>query len=72
MDLGQFIIGEIVDISRFETAPQLVAYAGLDVAAKQSGEFAGTQTKMISISKKSNMACSNSSLLKILHYLNIL
>lgn len=44
--LGAIIIGEIGDISRFETAPQLVAYAGLDVAVKQSGEFVGTQTKI--------------------------
>src|SRR5699024_11805552 len=34
--LGAIIIGEIGDISRFESAPQLVAYAGLDVAVKQS------------------------------------
>lgn len=44
--LGAIIIGEIGDISRFQTAPQLVAYAGLDVAVKQSGEFVGTQTKI--------------------------
>lgn len=44
--LGAIIIGEIGNISRFETAPQLVAYAGLDVAVKQSGEFVGTQTKI--------------------------
>ncbi|WP_313291996.1 IS110 family transposase [Faecalispora jeddahensis] len=44
--LGAIIIGEIGDISRFESAPQLVAYAGLDVAVKQSGDFIGTQTKI--------------------------
>lgn len=44
--LGAIIIGEIGDISRFESAPQLVAYAGLDVAVKQSGDFVGTQTKI--------------------------
>ena len=44
--LEAIIIGEIEDISRFETAPQLVAYAGLDVAVKQSGKFVGTQTKI--------------------------
>jgi len=44
--LGAIIIGEIGDISRFESASQLVAYAGLDVAVKQSGDFVGTQTKI--------------------------
>ncbi|SHD78673.1 IS110 family transposase [Schnuerera ultunensis] len=44
--LGAIIIGEIGDISRFESAPKLVAYAGLDVAIKQSGDFVGTQTKI--------------------------
>jgi len=44
--LGAIIIGEIGDISRFEAAPQLVAYAGLDVSIKQSGDFIGTQTKI--------------------------
>lgn len=44
--LGGIIIGEIGDISRFESAPQLVAYAGLDVAVRQSGDFVGTQTKI--------------------------
>ena len=44
--LGGIIIGEIGDISRFETASQLVAYAGLDVSVKQSGDFVGTQTKI--------------------------
>lgn len=44
--LGAIIIGEIGDISRFESAPQLVAYAGLDVTVKQSGNFVGTQTKI--------------------------
>ena len=44
--LGAIIIGEIGDISRFDSAPQLVAYAGLDVAVKQSGDFIGTQTKI--------------------------
>ena len=37
--LGASIIAEIGDISRFEKASQLVAYAGLDVSVKQSGEF---------------------------------
>lgn len=44
--LGAAIFSEIGDISRFEKASQLVAYAGLDVAVKQSGEFVGTQTKI--------------------------
>lgn len=47
--LGAIIIGEIGDISRFESAPKLVAYAGLDVRVNQSGQFTGTQMK---ISKK--------------------
>ena len=41
--LGGVIIGEIGDISRFESAPKLVAYAGLDVRVSQSGQFTGTQ-----------------------------
>lgn len=44
--LGAAIYSEIGDISRFEKASQLVAYAGLDVAVKQSGEFVGAQTKI--------------------------
>lgn len=35
--LGAAIFSEIGDVSRFERANQLVAYAGLDVAVKQSG-----------------------------------
>ncbi|MBU5313272.1 IS110 family transposase [Tissierella carlieri] len=44
--LGAVIIGEIGDISRFESASQLVAYAGLDASVKQSGDFIGTHTKI--------------------------
>ncbi|NLM05818.1 MAG: IS110 family transposase [Tissierellia bacterium] len=44
--LGAAIFSEIGDISRFERASQLVAYAGLDVSVKQSGEFVGTHTKI--------------------------
>jgi len=44
--LGAIIIGEIGDISRFESASQLVAYAGLDSSVKQSGDFIGTKTKI--------------------------
>lgn len=47
--LGAAIIGEIGDISRFEHASKLVAYAGLDVKVNQSGQFKGTNMK---ISKK--------------------
>ena len=47
--LGAIIIGEIGDISRFESAAKLVAYAGLDVRINQSGQFIGTHMK---ISKK--------------------
>jgi transposase len=47
--LGAIIIGEIGDISRFDSAPKLVAYAGLDVRVSQSGQFIATQMK---ISKK--------------------
>lgn len=47
--LGAIIIGEVGDISRFDSAPKLVAYAGLDVRVNQSGQFSGTQMK---ISKK--------------------
>lgn len=43
--LGAIIIGEIGDINRFERPNQLVAFAGLDVTIKQSGEFSGTKTK---------------------------
>ena len=44
--LGASILGEIGDISRFEKASQLVAFAGLDVAINQSGEFTGTKMKI--------------------------
>ena len=44
--LGACILSEIGDISRFEKASQLVAFAGLDVAVKQSGEFSGTEMKI--------------------------
>lgn len=44
--LGTIIVGEIGDISRFESASKLVAFAGLDVSVKQSGEFVGTQNKI--------------------------
>lgn len=44
--LGAIIIGEIGDISRFNSAPKLVAFAGLDASVKQSGQFLGTKTKI--------------------------
>jgi len=44
--LGAIIIGEVGDISRFNSASQLVAYAGLDPSVNQSGDFAGTKTKI--------------------------
>ena len=44
--LGASILGEIGDISRFEKASQLVAFAGLDIAINQSGEFTGTEMKI--------------------------
>ena len=44
--LGACILSEIGDISRFEKASQLVAFAGLDVAINQSGEFTGTEMKI--------------------------
>ncbi|MFM9413013.1 IS110 family transposase [Peptococcus simiae] len=44
--LGAAIFSEIGDIKRFDKANQLVAYAGLDVAVKQSGNFVATNTKI--------------------------
>ena len=44
--LGAIIISEIGDISRFDSASKLVAFAGLDVSVKQSGEFVGTKNKI--------------------------
>lgn len=37
---------KIGDISRFKKALQLAAFAGLDVAVKQSGEFIGIEIKI--------------------------
>jgi len=47
--LGAIIVGEIGDISRFDSAPKLVAFAGLDVKVSQSGQFNSSQ---MSISKR--------------------
>ncbi len=44
--LGAIIIGEIGDISRFDSASKLVAFAGLDVKVNQSGQFTGNQMKI--------------------------
>lgn len=44
--LGAVIIGEIGDINRFDAPNKLVAFAGLDVTVKQSGEFTGTKNKL--------------------------
>lgn len=44
--IGAIIVSEIGDINRFERPNQLVAYAGLDVTVKQSGEFSGTKNRI--------------------------
>ncbi len=44
--LGAIIVSEIGDINRFERPNQLVAFAGLDVTIKQSGEFSGTKNRI--------------------------
>ena len=44
--LGAVIMSEVGDISRFEDAKKLVAYAGIDAAVSQSGNFEGTQMHM--------------------------
>ena len=44
--LGALIIGEIGDISRFESAPKLVAFSGLDVKINQSGQFFGSRMRI--------------------------
>lgn len=44
--IGTIIVSEIGDINRFERPNQLVAYAGLDVTVKQSGEFSGTKNRI--------------------------
>ena len=44
--LGAVILGEIGDISRFDSAAKLVAYAGIDASVSQSGEFESTSNRM--------------------------
>jgi transposase len=43
---ASIIVAEIGDISRFSEAPQIIAYAGMDVPANQSGEFTGSKKHM--------------------------
>lgn len=50
-NLAARILAEIGDISRFDNASQLVAYAGIDPAIYQSGQVSGLHLK---ISKKGN------------------
>lgn len=44
--LGATIIGEIGDISKFDSPKKLIAYAGLDPTTKQSGTFIASNTKI--------------------------
>lgn len=44
--LAATILSEIGDICRFSSADKLLAYAGLDPSAKQSGEFKSNQNRM--------------------------
>ncbi len=44
--LGAVILSEVGDISRFDDAKKLVAYAGIDASVSQSGNFEGTQMHM--------------------------
>lgn len=44
--LGAAIVGEIGDINRFDAPNKLVAFAGLDVTVRQSGEFNGTKNRI--------------------------
>jgi len=43
---GSMILSEIGDISRFRKPDQLIAFAGLDPATKQSGNFRAGSTRM--------------------------
>jgi transposase len=43
--LAPIIASEIGDISRFNSAKQLVAYCGIDPSVRQSGNFTGTNNK---------------------------
>lgn len=44
--IGSVILSEIGDISRFNDASKLAAFAGIDPSVRQSGEFTGTKNKM--------------------------
>ena len=44
--LGASILSEIGDISRFESADKLAAFAGIDPTVSQFGNFLGTKNKM--------------------------
>lgn len=66
--LGAVILSEVGDISRFEDGKKLVAYAGIDAAVSQSGNFEGSQISPVwdigvsifanasSVSKSSSLA----------------
>jgi transposase len=43
---GAIILGEIGDINRFPTPKNLVAFAGIDPTAYQSGNFTGTNNRL--------------------------
>lgn len=43
---GAGILGEIGDVSRFEDASKMLAFAGCDPSVFESGEFVGTQARM--------------------------
>lgn len=43
---GFVVHGEVGDISRFSKASKLAAYAGIDAAVSQSGQFQSTNNKM--------------------------
>lgn len=44
--LAAVILSEIGDISRFDSAPKLAAFAGVDPTVKQSGDFNSTRSRM--------------------------
>jgi len=44
--LAAAILGEIGDISRFQTGAKLVAFAGIDPTVRQSGQFSSTHNRM--------------------------
>jgi transposase len=44
--LAAVLLSEIGDVSRFDSAAKLAAFAGVDPTMKQSGDFTGTRTRM--------------------------